>query len=550
MEMPHRDSIGEDQMTAARRGTEPFSSVDTAWLHMDTPTNLAIITGVLSFKGLLDYERLKTTLETRFLIHRRFRQRVSEPNMPLGLPHWEYDPEFDLANHLEITTLPAPADHDQLQRYVGNLMGEPLDPNRPLWKFYLIENCDQGSALVCRLHHCIADGLALVQVLLSTTDEEPDAPMPEQMAQQHRREKGLLARMIQPAIKAAVAVGDTWRAAGNLLHEGWETITNPYKLMDVARIGTSATFAAGKLLLIGPDRKTIFRGRCGIPKSVAWSKIIKVDEVKTIGRLMGGTINDILLSAITGALRRYLEEKSEPVLGLNIRTIVPVNLRAPSDTELMGNRFGLVFLSLPVGVEDPLKRLVVLRRRMNAIKDTPEAVVAFGILGAIGMSPTQIENIIVTIFGMKGTAVMTNVPGPRRPLYLAGSQIDNIIFWVPTPANLGLGVSILSYAGDIVLGVATDTGLIPDPENILRHFHDELEQMKLWGKPPVRKAQHETVQAMADPLTKPVSEKTVAKQTGRSIESCQALTKAGKPCKNRALPGQKTCHIHRDLISP
>jgi WS/DGAT/MGAT family acyltransferase len=299
-----------------------------------------------------------------------------------------------------------------------------------------------------------------------------------------------LARLLQPAVKAAMIVGRTWRMAGGLAYEGMEALIHPSRLIDLAKTGTSATRAFSKLLLIGPDQKTPLRGKCGVSKRAVWSKAIDLDDVKGIGRLMGSTVNDILLAAVTGALRRYLESQGEMVEGLNIRSIVPVNLRPPEELDLMGNRFGLVFLSLPVGVRDPLKRLMVLRRRMNDIKDSPEAVVAFGILGAIGLTPSQIENIIITIFGMKGTAVMTNVPGPRQPLYMAGGKIDGLMFWVPTPGNLGLGVSIVSYAGEVILGVATDEGLIPDPEAILESFYEELDYLKGWGRPPqIRKTE-------------------------------------------------------------
>jgi WS/DGAT/MGAT family acyltransferase len=532
-------------MSAARKDSEKFSSVDTAWLRMGTPTNLAVITGVLAFNAPLDLERLQATIENRLLTHRRFRQRVREPNLPLGLPEWEYDPGFNLDNHLQRVSLPEPGGHDALQELVSDLMSQPLDPDKPLWKFHLVENYGQGSALICRLHHCIADGMALVKVLLSATDEEADAPTYEP-THESEQELGRFARLLLPAVKAAAAVGDTWRTTSHLVHEGMEALTHPQRWWDAAKMGTSASRALGKLLLLGPDRRTVLRGKCDIPKRAAWSKTLKLEDVKSIGRLMGGTINDILISAVTGALRRYLEERGEPVLGLNIRAIVPVNLRPPEDEELVGNRFGLVFLSLPVGVEDPLKRLVVLRRRMNAIKDSPEAVVAFGILAAMGMSPSQIENIIVTIFGMKGTAVMTNVPGPRRPLYMAGVQIDSLMFWVPTPGNLGLGVSIVSYAGEIILGVASDEGLVPDPESLLRHFHQELEQMKRWGRPPARKSAPPTKEPAKQDKTRPeVSTKSPSADSSPFLR-CQALTKSGKPCKNRARPGEKTCHVHRN----
>jgi diacylglycerol O-acyltransferase len=536
-------------MSPPRLESETFSSVDAAWLHIDTPTNLAIITGVIAFDTVLDFERLKATLENRFLIHKRFRQCVHESSSLLGLPSWETDPDFDIDEHLLHIRLPEAADHNALQQLVSELMSQPLDLSRPLWQFHFVENYLQGSALICRIHHCIADGLALVQILLSIADQEPDAPWPEP-PEIDETKPGLIARLLRPAIKVALIAGQTWRTTETLVHEGIDTLIHPLRWLGVAQAATSATMALGKLLFIAPDRKTILRGKCGIAKRAAWTADVNLNEVKAIGRLMGGTVNDILLSAVTGALRRYLEERGEPTIGLNIRAIIPVNLRPADDLGLMGNRFGLVFLSLPIGIRDPLTRLVELRRRMNAIKDTPEAVVAFGILATIGMTPTQIEDIIVAIFGMKGTGVMTNVPGPRQPLYLAGGKITNLMFWVPTPGNLGLGVSMVSYAGQIILGVATDEGLVPDPETILECFRAELGQMSKWGRPSDRPSRPRTP-APAQLRREPLGSRAIdaAPVVGEGNRRCQARTKTGQPCKNCALPGSTTCRIHQGATS-
>ena len=465
-----------------KRKSETFSSVDATWLRIDKPTNLAIITGILTFDGLLDLERFRQTIQKRLLSHKRFLQKVYEPDFPWGLPRWEIDQNFDLDKHLHHTLLPEPGDHQELQKFVSSLMEVPLDKSKPLWDFYYIDNYQGGSALVCRIHHCIADGMALVQVILSTTDEKPDdsRQIETGVPQQELRP---LARLLRPAVKAAMKIDQTWHATGDLFSQSLDFLTDPSRIRDTARTGKAASLALGKLLFIGTDRKTILRGKCGITKKAVWSKTYKVEEVKAIGKRMGSTINDILLSALTGALRQYLEEHDEPVNGLNIRTIVPVNLRSPEDTELSGNWFGLVFLSLPVGVRDPIKRLLILKRRMDAIKESPEAVVAFGILGALGMSPQQLEDIVVSIFGLKASAVMTNVPGPTQPLFLAGRKIENLMFWVPTPANLALGISILSYSGDVILGLTSDEGIIPDPENILNNFYVEMDKMSEWGLP-------------------------------------------------------------------
>jgi diacylglycerol O-acyltransferase / wax synthase len=539
-------------MTANRIESESFSSVDAAWLHMDRPTNLAVITGVITFSGQMDIQRLKDTLAQRMLIHKRFLQRAREPDHRLGLPRWELDPNFDIDHHLQTISLPEPADQDALQQLVGEMISLTLDPDRPLWVFYVVDNYFQGSALICRLHHCIADGLALVQVLLAMADLDPDAEWTGPLPEIEEQEDSLLEQLFRPAFRVARTIGHTWRTAENLVHGGFETLTHPSRLRSAAHFSKEATLALGKLLLIPPDRRTGLRGKCGISKRAVWSSDISLDEIKRIGHLMGGTVNDILLSALTGAFRRYLEERGETIDGLNIRSILPVNLRPPDELDQMGNRFGLVFLSLPVGTQDPLRRLVTLKRRMNAIKDTPEAVVAFGILGAIGLSPTQLEDLIISIFGMKGTAVITNVPGPRQPLYFAGQKIETLMFWVPTPANLAVGVSIISYAGQVILGITTDEGLIPDPENILRSFYDELDYLSRWGRPSsgfAEQPQQDSDAGAADATEQPPAGEPAPGEThaAREVVKCQALTRSGKPCKNHALPGETTCYVHRPL---
>ena len=209
----------------------------------------------------------------------------------------------------------------------------------------------------------------------------------------------------------------------------------------------------------------------------AWSQPISLDDIKRIGRLTDSKVNDVLMAALTGALHHYLIGRGVDVTGMNFRAAIPVNLRPLDGPIKLGNEFGLVFLSLPVGIADPYERLLEVKRRMDEIKDTPEAVVAFGILAFIGVSPSQMADQIVNIFGTKATAVATNVPGPREPTFLAGSVVDNMMFWVPQSGKLGLGVSIISYAGKVTLGVSVDKGLIPDPHRILDGFYREFDAL-------------------------------------------------------------------------
>lgn len=449
---------------------EPFSLVDAAWLHMDEPTSMAVIVGVIMFDEPLDYPTLRKLVEERLLRVRRFRQRVREPLLGVGIPEWENDPFFDLDAHLHHIALPPPHDQNALHRLVGDLMSTPLDFSKPLWQFHLVDQYEDGCALICRLHHAMADGLALVQVLLSLADDAP----PFRALQTGAENGSGKNRGVSGQARSLLKLGSKY--AG----EAMELAAHPDKMRDAAHLGAKGTLALGKLLLIGPDEPSLFKGPVGVIKRAAWSEPLALDDVKIVSRALGATINDVLISSVTGALRRYLESREQDTEGLNLRAMIPVNLRAQSDLDLenLGNRFGLVFLDLPVGVEEPIKRIAVLKKRMDAIKGTPEAVVAFGILGAIGATPTLVEKTINRLFGMKATAVMTNVPGPRKPIYLMGNRIRGLMFWVPTPANLGLGVSIISYAGEVTVGVGTDARLVPDPDAIVEDFIFEFRELE------------------------------------------------------------------------
>ncbi len=515
--------------------SESMTNIDAAWLHMETPTNMAMITGIFTFNTPVDFARYKKTIEARLLKYPRFHMRVREPRL-VGIPTWEPDPHFDINAHVHRIALPAPGDRAALQTLVGDLMSTPLDFSKPLWQFHFVDGYGAGSAVVCRLHHCVGDGLSLVQVMLSLTDETPDAPLGEQ-EWTPRRHPGLVSSLLHPAVSAVRGVRGAVRTTQSLLHEGWETLAHPSRLVDATMVVGSSALALSKLTLLGSDQKTLFRGPCGVRKVAAWTDPIPLGDIKAIGKKMDSTINDVMLAAATAALRRYLEALGQPVDGLNIRAMVPVNLRPNGEVlHELGNRFGLVLLSLPVGVREPLERLRVLKERMDEIKDTPEAMVAFGILNTMGMTPAQIERLIVRFFADKSTLVMTNVPGPRQPLYLAGQPIHSTVFWVPAPGGLGVGVSIMSYNGQVMLGVMTDAGLVPDPETIIRHFYAELEELK---------------GCCGEAGTEPAGKKlpalqTVASQNGR----CQALTKEGHPCKNLALPGETRCRVHHIIKVP
>lgn len=451
---------------------EKMASVDVAWLHMEHPTNLMMITGVMVLGEPIDATLFKQTVDERVLSRfPRFKQRIVQAGFPFSSPHWERDPNFDIESHIHRIALPQPADQGALEDFVSSMMSMPLDFNKPPWHFYVIEDYQGGSAIFSRLHHSIADGIALMQVLLSLTDNKLDIDVPEPVADGVEDDPvGALAGATRAALRSTQRAGDT------LADMGREFLNDPAKHFERAtRIGASGAASLAKLTLLPPDTKTVLKGKLGVQKRAVWSQPLPLQDVKAIGKVTGGTVNDVLLTAMAGAFGRYLRESDSPAA--NIRAFVPVNLR-PFDKPLeMGNKFGLIILSLPVGIEDPLDRLAELKKRMDRIKDSPEAVIAYGLLAAMGLTPQQIENFGLEFFGAKGSVVMTNVPGPRQQIYMAGVPVKSMMFWVPQSGRMGVGVSIFSYNESVMLGVATDVSLVPQPERLIEAFHAEFAEL-------------------------------------------------------------------------
>jgi diacylglycerol O-acyltransferase / wax synthase len=448
-----------------------MSNADAAWLHMDRITNLMIINSIMWFDEPVDWDRLRHVYEERLLEpYPRFRQKVVERRGAFGRLQWEDDPEFDLDAHLIRVTLPAPGDRATLHRYVSEQMGLPLDLDRPLWRAHLIEGYEGGAAIYTRIHHAVADGIALMRLLLSLTDDEPEPDLFRPEDDERRPALGLTDR-------ARALVSGAVSASGQLVHESVEVLTSPSRAIQVVEAASDATKALGKLVLAPPDHRTVLKGIMGTNKHAMWADPIDLDAVKAIGRANGATVNDVLCTAVTGALRTYLQHRDSLVD--DVRAFVPFNLR-PLDQPLprdLGNQFGLVFLSLPVGLDDRGARLAEVKRRMHAIKSSPEGAVAYGILSVTGMTPVQIERVIVDVFASKGSLVLTNVPGPTRPVYLAGTKVAGVLGWVPASGGIAIGVSIFSYCGEVTIGIYADRRLVPDPEVLVAAFDEEIAAM-------------------------------------------------------------------------
>jgi WS/DGAT/MGAT family acyltransferase len=448
-----------------------------------------MIVGVMMFDRKVRARDLKRVLKSRWLGFRRFRQKAV---LDASGAWWETDAGFDIDAHLVRAALPGRAAKEELEELVSRLASTPLDFARPLWQFHLVENYDGGSALVARIHHCYADGIALIQVMLSMTHPTAEGSLAlpaEEIQSAPGNEAALFSQILKPVAGALQAASQAGR---DLLEQGRSLAGNPQlaadAVQDIARKGFDFAGEVARLLLMGSDTRTRFKGALGVRKQVAWAEPLPLDEVKIVGKALGCSINDVLLSMAAGALRDYLLEKGDRVDGVEIRAIVPVNLRPQGDGRNLGNHFGLVFLDLPIGMDHPLERLYEVRRRMGALKGSYQPIIALGLLGAVGYGPRALQEQVTQMLGDNATAVMTNVPGPQHALYLAGRRIVGLDFWVPQSGGIGMGVSILSYDGRIQFGAMTDAGLVPDPDRIVGRFADEFDKlvwitlMSPWGE--------------------------------------------------------------------
>jgi diacylglycerol O-acyltransferase len=413
---------------------------DAGWFRMDRPENQADIVVLLSFDRPLELDVVRQLVEQRLLRIARFRQRPV-PSW-VGPPAWEVDPGFSLDRHL----VPARLGPGGLRDLAGEVTTAPLDPAHPMWRIHVVEGEREG-ALVAKLQHSIGDGFALVAAFLALADERAggEPPHPARPAPRGRGARAALAGLRSlPGEAAAIAMG-----LGRLAALRWDP----------------AAIAAVPL--------------SGV-RRVAWTAGLPFAAVREAARRRGGTANDLLAAAIAGGLRAHLAAAGLPV-DRPFRAFVPVNLRrAPPDVgagDPLGNEFGLVYVDLPVDLPSPEARFEVVRRTVSAQRRGGDPRLTSAVLAACGWLPDVAHHALTRFFARKASAVITSVPGPRAPIHVAGRRLTAAMFWVPHPASLALGVSILTYAGEVRVGVRADAALLPEPERLAAAVEREAEAL-------------------------------------------------------------------------
>jgi diacylglycerol O-acyltransferase len=429
---------------------EALSPADVGWLHAEAPTNHFVVTSLALFDEPLNIDRLKTMLSNRIALHPRLRQVAATPLNLLAGPRWTHAVKFDLDAHIHRVGLARPGGPHELAEYIGDLVGQPLDPGKPLWECHVVYGPGTRGALITRFHHGLGDGRAMVRLLGSLTDDSAEG-----------WKHPLRHRVTRRPARTAVAPMTGW----------WPDITH------LARHGVEAVGTLARLTLLDTDPPSVLRGELTFLKRVAWSEPVPLALVERIARASGTTVNDVVVSVIAGSLGSYLRKRGGDTRGLRIRAMVPVNIRAADDSATSGNRFSLVYLELPVGIVGTHERLMRVKIEMDRIKGSMEPSVGWLLVQGLGLLPASLEHMTSAFYASKASLVLTNVTGPSKPIFLAGSAVRQMAFWEPESGCLGLGISIYSYAGEVTVGVVSDRNLVSDPHEITGGVEREFAQL-------------------------------------------------------------------------
>ena len=516
-------SVRAHRRSMARRSVAP---VDTLWLTMDRPTNPMVIESLMMLDGPVDWDRFLDVLRRRVLDrYPVFRQRLVPSRLPLVPPQWEDDPDFSLDRHIYREVLARPGDDAALQAYLTSGISGQLPRDRPLWELHFIDGYGDGSAVFSRFHHALADGVALTRVLLSMTDDTPDGPsaeVPPENQPGRSRTRGLM----RHAVSLAGSSGGTLLEVPKLL--------TPDHAGRALRLVLQTGAIAEKLLFTQYPESPV-GGQPRLAKRAVWAPPIPLADVVTMAHHTGVTVNDVLMAALAGALAKYFEDHDGK--RIDIPAMVPVDVRPPSEPlpPELGNRFALVLLILPSGLGTPFTRLAETKRRMDAIKHSPEALLTFGLMRVIGTAGPDLGRLLVDFFANKTSGIITNVRGPAQPRYVVGTRVTRLLGWVPESGNQTLGTCIFTYDGNVHVGFKVDAERVPDPQALADAFMAELRELELLGTETSPEATGSTPPA-AEPA--PKAAEPTPKAAEPTPESAEPTPKAAEPTARAPKPAR------------
>jgi diacylglycerol O-acyltransferase / wax synthase len=454
--------------------SDRLTALDTSFLHLEDAASHMHVASVMLFEGSPPpYDELLDAIERRLHLVPRYRQRLAFVPLGQGRPKWVDDPHLNLRYHVRATALPAPGDEDQLKELAGRVFAQQLDRDKPLWEVWIVDGLEGDRfALLSKTHHALVDGISGVDIIsvLFDTSPEPAAPadpgdrwLPRPLPTQAQLlGEALLERTTIPA-EVARSVRAVFRGPRRILAGARD-----------AAVGVGAMAWAG----LNPAPTSPYNRSIGPHRRFTWVRA-DLRDIKAIKNELGGTVNDVVLSTVAGALGKHLRRRGQNTDGLELKAMIPVSVRADVERGALGNRVAAMMAPLPVWCQDPVARLDIVREELGGLKSSGQAVGAQVLTELTGFAPPTVMGQAARLVSRQRmfNVVVTNVPGPQFPLYLAGRRMLDPFPMVPLAKNQALGIALLSYAGKINFGLVGDWDLMWDLDAFADDLRESLDEL-------------------------------------------------------------------------
>jgi WS/DGAT/MGAT family acyltransferase len=453
--------------------SDRLTGLDSSFLHLERDGTQMHVASTTLFEGPAPaYVEFRDHIESRLHLVPRFRQKLRFIPFDQGRPVWVDDPHLNLAYHVRHTSLPEPGSEHQLRVLAARIFSQQLDRSKPLWELWLVEGLKGGRfAIVGKTHHAMVDGVSGVDIttVLFDTEREPAetakpldrwVPKPEPNGAQLLAE-ALLERAIDPR--------EFVRGVRRIMR-------GPRRALQKA---TEAALAAGTFAWTGMGApKSPFNFEVGTHRRFAWVRASLAD-MKHVKNQLGGTVNDVILAAVAGALGRYMRSRGHPTVGLELRAMVPVSVRTEQQRGALGNQVTAMMAPLPVWCEDPARRLEIVRQSMGDLKQSKQALGATMLTQLTDFAPPTIAGQAARLQARQRffNLVVTNIPGPQFPLYLMGRRMERVFPMVPLAKNQGVCIGVMSYDGQVNFGLIGDYDGIPDLEDLAKDLEASIGEL-------------------------------------------------------------------------